>query len=77
MLVDGNPKGVADTKERLEEKFANNIQVILSLFADFQSKKKFDIVWAEGCLPHQKDPFPLLEHISTFVKEKGCLLLQL
>ena len=72
-LVDGNPRGVAETRERLKSFPNETIKVHYSKFEDFNSEKKFDIVWAEGCLPLQNQPISLLNHISTFVKDGGVL----
>jgi len=71
-LVDGNPKGVQETRERLAAYSATKIEVHQSLFEEFQTDTRFDIVWAEGCLPGQSDPLSLLNHISQFVKEGGA-----
>ena len=72
-LVDGNLKGVRDTRTRLETFGIDRITVHHALFSEYQSDARFDIVWAEGCLPHQTQPIPLLEHIASFVVEDGCI----
>ena len=72
-LVDGNLKGVRDTRARLEAFGIDRIKVRHALFTLYQSDTKFDIVWAEGCLPHQSQPIPLLEHMASFVVEGGCI----
>ena len=73
-LVDGNPKGVSETQNLLKGAPVEDLKVDLCLFDEFQSSNQYDIVWAEGCLPHQKDPFPLMKHISTFTAENGCMV---
>lgn len=73
-LVDGNPLGVRQTKERLTEANCKNLQVINSLFLDYISDEKFDIVWAEGCLPHQSKPLLVLKHLSQFTKNSGIFV---
>jgi len=72
-LVDGNLKGVQETRERLD--LFTNVQITVhySLFDEFQTDTKFDLVWAEGCLPHQTRPLPLLDHVASFVREGGVL----
>lgn len=72
-LVDGNLKGVRDTRARLESFGIDRIKIHHALFTEYQSDNKFDIVWAEGCLPHQTQPIPMLEHMASFVVEGGCL----
>ncbi len=70
-LVDGNPKGVQETRERLAAYSDSQVEVHQSLFEEFQTDAQFDLVWAEGCLPHQSEPLPLLDHISLFVARGG------
>ena len=70
-LVDGNPKGVQETRERLAAYSDSQVEVHQSLFEEFQTDAQFDLVWAEGCLPHQSEPLPMLAHISLFVARGG------
>jgi SAM-dependent methyltransferase len=72
-LIDGNMKGVQETRDRLAVFTRTRIKVHYALFDEFKSKKKYDLVWAEGCLPHQSRPLPLLEHVASFVKNGGLL----
>jgi len=72
-LVDGNLRGVKETRERLSNFPEVKIEVHHTLFDAFKSDKKFDLVWAEGCLPHQSQPLLLLEHIASFSKEGGVV----
>ncbi len=73
-LIDGNPKGVRDTKELLSKYSIPDLKVISSLFLDFRVKEKFDIVWAEGCIPHQADPIQILKHLAYFTTEGGIFV---
>ena len=73
-LVDGNLKGVKDTKELISEYNIDDLKVIHSLFLEYQSDALFDIVWAEGCIPHQKDPINILRHLSSFTKKDGIFV---
>ena len=75
LLVDGNPTGVSETQENLKDAPVENLRVTHSLFDKFQHDDRFDFVWAEGCLPHQLNSFPLLHHISSFTDCGGCLVL--
>jgi len=70
-LVDGNLKGVQETRERLAS--FTGAKVHHAIFDQFQTSTKFDLVWAEGCLPHQSRPLPLVEHVASFVREGGVL----
>ncbi|MDI7225210.1 class I SAM-dependent methyltransferase [Leptospira santarosai] len=72
-LVDGSKVGFKATKERFINQ--NNIEVVHTLFQDFDSEIKYDIVIAEACLPHQKEPLSLMNHICKFVDKNGIFLI--
>lgn len=72
-LVDGNLKGAQETRERLTSFTSSQIKVHHALFDAFQPDTKFDLIWAEGCLPHQNQPLLLLEHIASFAEKGGVL----
>jgi hypothetical protein len=72
-LVDGNLLGVNQTRQLLNISEKPQIIVHHSLFNEFTSEYKYDLVWAEGCLPHQTHPELLLEHMSNFVQIGGCI----
>jgi len=72
-LVDANPKGVKETSEKLLE--YSQVAVHECMFEEYSSDMKYDIVWAEGCLPHQANPLPLLDHIASFVHGGGAICL--
>lgn len=72
-LVDGNLLGVTQTRQLLNVSDKPQIIVHHSLFDEFISEYKYDLVWAEGCLPHQTHPELLLEHMSNFVQIGGCI----
>ena len=72
-LVDGNFRGVQETRARLASFTDLQITVHHALFDMFTTDSKFDTVWAEGCLPHQSHPLPLLTHVASFVAVGGCL----
>src|SRR5690606_26053965 len=55
LLVDGNPKGLADTRRLLaEHRLAEPCEVVPSLFEDFATNERFDLVLAEGLLSFQR-----------------------
>ena len=72
-LVDGNIKGVEETRNRLKGFTSIKLNVHHALFDEFNTSNRFDLVWAEGCLPHQSRPLPLLEHVASFVRNRGVL----
>ncbi|WP_078124249.1 class I SAM-dependent methyltransferase [Leptospira alexanderi] len=72
-LVDGSRVGYRATKERFKDQ--DNIEVIHALFQDFSSEIQYDMVIAEGCLPHQAEPLLLMNHICKFVDKKGIFLI--
>ena len=73
-LVDGNLKGVKDTKELISKYNIDDLKVVHSLFLEYQSDALFDIVWAEGCIPHQNDPINVLRHLSSFTIKDGIFV---
>ena len=74
-LVEGNLIGALEVRERLAifSTVCTQINVHHTLFNDFQAERKFDLVWAEGCLPHQSDPLKMLVHVASFVRNGGLL----
>jgi 2-polyprenyl-3-methyl-5-hydroxy-6-metoxy-1,4-benzoquinol methylase len=52
-----------------------HFEFIHSLFEEFNTSQKYDLVVAEACIPHQKDPSSLLRHMSDFVIPGGVIIL--
>jgi ubiquinone/menaquinone biosynthesis C-methylase UbiE len=73
-LVDGNTLGLNQTKEKLEQLNFRDYQIINSLFLDYFSDERFNLVWAENCIPHQSDPLLILHHLSDFTRESGIFV---
>jgi 2-polyprenyl-3-methyl-5-hydroxy-6-metoxy-1,4-benzoquinol methylase len=73
-LVDGSDVGVKAVKKLLSEYQINDLKVIHSLFLEYKSDFVFDIVWAEGCVPHQSNPIDILKHLSSFTKKSGVFV---
>jgi len=44
------------------------------MFLDYATAERFDIVWAEGCIPHQAQPLSILDHLSQFTKPSGLFV---
>ncbi|VFN00629.1 MAG: Methyltransferase domain-containing protein [Candidatus Kentron sp. G] len=72
-LVEGNPRGAKETRERLGGIEGLKFEIDHCLFQDYRPESTFDIVWAEGCIPHQAQPAIILEHIARFVRAGGVL----
>jgi SAM-dependent methyltransferase len=70
-LVEGNPTGFNRTKELLSK--SANTEVIHCLFQEFESKEKYDLVWAEGCIPHNRNVNHLLNKVAEHTKSGGLL----
>lgn len=78
VLVDGNPVGVEETRANLGRHGLDSggVEIVESLFEDFDLPGRFDIVLAEGFLaPHSKAPARLLRHLSRFVAPAGILVI--
>jgi len=75
-LVDGNPIGLAETEKRLTEAVVPGVELKfdLSLFEDFKSNIKYDLVLGEGFLAFQTDPAGLAGHLADFVTPGGVFV---
>lgn len=73
-LVDGNTLGLSQTKEKLEQLNFRDYQIINSLFLDYACDQKFNLVWAENCIPHQYEPLLVLRHLSDFTQQSGIFV---
>jgi 2-polyprenyl-3-methyl-5-hydroxy-6-metoxy-1,4-benzoquinol methylase len=75
-LVDGNPTGIEQTKE-LYAKFPAYKKFTKfehSMFDDYQSEEKFDLVIMENVLVGQPDIDKTLKHVSSFVAPGGLFV---
>tara|TARA_B100000315_G_C14526919_1_gene564279 strand:+ start:151 stop:1224 length:1074 start_codon:yes stop_codon:yes gene_type:complete len=77
VLVDGNKLGIEECRENFEKTNIDlsNISFEHSLFHDFTSKQKFDLVLAENCIPHQSQPVPLLQQLASFTQRNSILVI--
>tara|TARA_Y100001954_G_scaffold213039_1_gene241275 strand:- start:2324 stop:3463 length:1140 start_codon:yes stop_codon:yes gene_type:complete len=48
-----------------------NLSVIKSEFTTFKSDHKFDVIWAEGCIPHQSDISKIISSMLHHLSEDG------
>lgn len=76
VLVDANPKGLEDTRRLLRRHALDGpCEVVQSLFEDFHSDERFDLVLAEGLLSFQREPEKLLATVARFVRPGGLLFI--
>jgi SAM-dependent methyltransferase len=73
-MVEGNPKSISSLKSIMAQNRIDEFTLHETRFQDFKSSRKFDVVWAENCIPHQTDPVKMLELISNHVKDNGILV---
>ena len=75
LLVDGNPTGMEHARTLLQNHFPDyhGYQFVLSRIQDFSSDERFDVVFCEGVIPHQKDPASFTRHVGSFVRPGGVL----
>lgn len=73
-LVDGSNVGIREIKKILSDYKINDLKVIHSFFLEYKSDFLFDIVWAEGCIPHQANPIEILKYLSSFTKKDGIFV---
>lgn len=77
-LLDGNPASIQALKDKQEKGLFNGpkeFNIIDTNFLDYQVKRKYDIVLAEGCLSGQLHPDIFLKHLSGFVRDGGFLVI--
>jgi len=74
-LVEGNPVAVEQIRRFVNNnQLSKSVEICNSLFEEIFPDERFDLVIAEGCVPHQQDPVKVLQHIARFVKPGGLLL---
>jgi len=77
VLVDGNPRGLRETRAQLTALpfAADRFTLIESYVEDFRADERFDLVLAEGLVPFQNDPAAFVRHIAAFVRPGGVLVI--
>jgi 2-polyprenyl-3-methyl-5-hydroxy-6-metoxy-1,4-benzoquinol methylase len=77
LVVEGNPTGMAQCKKLLRENFPtySGHEFVASRIQDFTTEERFDAVFCEGVIPHQKDPAAFSRHIGTFLRPGGVLVI--
>lgn len=74
VLVDGNPRGVEETRAVMAATGLPDTTVVHSYVEDFKTDERFDLVLAEGLIPFQNDPIGFARHIASFVRPGGVLV---
>ena len=74
VLVEHNPRGVADMRELFERFSVENAEIVESLAEDFHGDERFALVIAEGMLPYAVGPIDLVKKIASFVEPDGILI---
>jgi SAM-dependent methyltransferase len=74
VLVDGNPRGVDETRAVMASTGLPDTSVVQSYVEDFTTDERFDLVLAEGLIPFQNDPIGFARHIASFVRPGGVLV---
>jgi 2-polyprenyl-3-methyl-5-hydroxy-6-metoxy-1,4-benzoquinol methylase len=75
-LVDGNPTGLEQTKDLYDKlpAYKKYTKFVHSMFDDFQSDEKFDLVIMENVLVGQPDIDKTLKHVASFVAPGGLFV---
>ena len=74
VLVEHNPRGIADMRELFARFSLERMEIVSSLAEDFQTDDRFALVIAEGMLPYAVGPIGLVQKIATFVEPGGLLI---
>lgn len=76
-FVDGMDPELAVLETNLKDgrNLGTGIEFFQSLFLEFTSDIKYDVVIAEACIPGQDEPLRVLEKISEFVAPDGFLII--
>lgn len=74
VLVEHNPKGIADMRELFQRFDVDCAQIVESLAEDYRSDERFALVIAEGMLPYGFGPGELARKISRFAEAGGILI---
>ena len=75
-LVDGTESSIRSLQEIRSKYYPHiNAEMVHAEFLQFQTLEKYDAVFCEGAIPTQADPKPLLQHIASFVKPGGVLVI--
>ena len=76
VLVDGGREILSAAKARLSANTNTAVDrtFVVSLFEEFETTEKFDLVIAEACIPNQVDPAETFRMMCKFVSPGGMML---
>lgn len=75
-LVDGTKSSINSLISHRKNHYPDlDVEIIHSNFFDFTVRTQFDAVFCEGAIPTQTEPERLLNHIASFVKVGGVLVI--
>ena len=75
MVVDGASYFIERIQIRFAEQVkAGRLETRVSLFEEFETVERFDVVLAMHILEHLKDPVGFLKHARTFLQSDGVLI---
>ena len=76
-LVDGAEEILllAEKELKVFNDRVDQFEFVHSLFQEYSSDCKYDVVFAESCIPHQREPGAIFEHIASFTKIGGIVVI--
>ncbi len=75
LLIEGNPTGQRQIEDfRDSGLLSSRVELLRGMFEEFDSPELFDLVIAEGCIPHQAHPKETVKRLASFVKPGGLFL---
>lgn len=72
VAVDGSAKFCEITRNRVE---ADNLEVVCSLFEDFEPNEKFDTIIMAHILEHVENPILIMQRTKTWLKDNTVTLI--
>ena len=75
-FVEGNEKACKELEKLIHfcDCSQTTVNITKTCIEEYCSSKRFDIVICEGVIPTQNNPFAFAEHIASFVKPGGVLI---
>ncbi len=73
LIIEGSLEFIKELKNNV--KFPSHVSIIHSLFEEFDTGEKFDVIEMGFVLEHVDDPFLILKRYATFLKQKGFIFI--
>lgn len=76
-LIDGADAAIKSLQKLFTDKqniFDEGVKIIKSDFLSYEPTEKFDIIWAEGCVPHQSDPNKIVNSMLKNLTRDGMFI---